>query len=1286
MSPALPDDSAFRSEIERALDELIPYEEGMRFQVLAVVLAKQKWPDLIACERKKDLGLDAYTSASLAPDRVGKVLACSISTTIEKVESDARKIQENYPDAKVLIFATPVKITNQTAQGWIDKLREKFGFELVLVTREDIVTSLMNPINVPLCRTHLGMAVAIPAAESEALQKVTEANREVAAAWFSHPRLSGKPLVALQAIRLNQAGDETGDVFSLDGLKSSLAEGRRLVLEAPAGRGKTTTLVQIAQQHIKSGQLALLVDLPEWVRSQQGILEFVARMPQFLARDVSAGTLAKLLRVEHFSFLLNGWNEVSEAQSEGAVLALRQLERNYPAAGIIVTTRTHHIAPPLPGASRLRLLPLNRAQRMEYLRSALGARAEELRLQLEGSRVLDGLTRTPLVLSEVTTLFEAGVPIPNTRAGVLGAVTQLMEQASERRDRLQRPPLTGRAQAYLAELALHMTGLGEVRVLDEEARALCRAASVRLQAANQIEKPPEPADILNSLCAHHVLERLDYPSAAYRFEHQQFQEFYAAGAIFRELQTAVTESDPATIRAFAGMFVNHPTWEQPLCMVAEKIEAQGSDPALLAEAMKAGRGLVEMALPLDPIFAADLCRLCGPIVPAHVRSELGVRLRSWYAVGDGRHRRCALAGMLASGSSEFSDVLLPLLTSDNQQVRLQTYRAWDEFHLSSLGPDWRRIVSGWGEVQRIDFIFEAMRHRWSPEIGEGFGLADPSPEVRSRAVQALSWYGGEESLIRYLESLNNDDFEGALDTLRFEGVPAPLRPRAIASYRRRLPSTSEATDRLRLLLAMASWGDTAAAGTIKSELAQFPVGRVADPVEQLLHSAANILHAVDPAWVSDWVTGRILDGSLWRDRWTSFLSNIPGALQTEIAERFGAEPLQHNVVQGLTRILLAANNPSIVNAAVLRLCDIRRGIADEAPQGNSPQWQLSHQLEHLVRSFPPETLVKGLLGAIGSRVEPVEITVAVDLLGAVGADTANLRDELPDALREGLRAYLLASLPLILQWDDFAGQAKMHLAVALARVGSPEDIQHLGQLIRADIERLRAGRAATSRRERNERTNGAHMCCANWHVDAVIRLDPGAAEAVLLELLSEPEYESEAGKGLIRLVHIHPSAAWGTRSPDYSKMWEARAGRQAAAGDEERSRRYAAAIDGRVAALLGERGASDNQESLNRRLKTLAMLIAALDGRDTAARVFSIMAIPCEWDGWTRVHAVEALFICGAPLPTEETFNVLNPTIEHTLTQGLYNEQNRGLLEHCLCLLAFVEEPSKDRPHQPGSF
>jgi hypothetical protein len=42
-----------RTDIERALDELACQEEGMRFQGLAMVLGKKRWPELIARQRRR---------------------------------------------------------------------------------------------------------------------------------------------------------------------------------------------------------------------------------------------------------------------------------------------------------------------------------------------------------------------------------------------------------------------------------------------------------------------------------------------------------------------------------------------------------------------------------------------------------------------------------------------------------------------------------------------------------------------------------------------------------------------------------------------------------------------------------------------------------------------------------------------------------------------------------------------------------------------------------------------------------------------------------------------------------------------------------------------------------------------------------------------------------------------------------------------------------------------------------------------------------------------------------
>ena len=104
--------AASRQDIERALDDMISNEEGMRFQGLAVVCGKLNWPGLIACERHNDLGLDAYLPTSLAPGGRGMGLACSVTASLSKIREDARKIKRNFSDVNVLVFATPVSITN----------------------------------------------------------------------------------------------------------------------------------------------------------------------------------------------------------------------------------------------------------------------------------------------------------------------------------------------------------------------------------------------------------------------------------------------------------------------------------------------------------------------------------------------------------------------------------------------------------------------------------------------------------------------------------------------------------------------------------------------------------------------------------------------------------------------------------------------------------------------------------------------------------------------------------------------------------------------------------------------------------------------------------------------------------------------------------------------------------------------------------------------------------------------------------------------------------------------
>jgi hypothetical protein len=136
-----------RTDVEKALDELIAEEQAFKFQGLGVVLAKQKWPRLIASERRYDLGLDAHARGDLEPDGRGMGLACSLTAEYEKIAEDATKVVENYPDVRVLVLATPGEVTKHKEKQWAEALKKEFGLDLVIMPRMDLITSLMEPWN-----------------------------------------------------------------------------------------------------------------------------------------------------------------------------------------------------------------------------------------------------------------------------------------------------------------------------------------------------------------------------------------------------------------------------------------------------------------------------------------------------------------------------------------------------------------------------------------------------------------------------------------------------------------------------------------------------------------------------------------------------------------------------------------------------------------------------------------------------------------------------------------------------------------------------------------------------------------------------------------------------------------------------------------------------------------------------------------------------------------------------------------------------------------------------------
>jgi hypothetical protein len=858
--------------------------------------------------------------------------------------------------------------------------------------------------------------------------------------------------------------------------------------------------------------------------------------------------------------------------------------------------------------------------------------------------------------------------------GVLEGAIRLHEQSQEHASHLAVAPLGGRATEYLTALALTMTESGAVTMTEERARSIISKVSVGLREHGQIASLPEPLAVINALAAHHILERMAYPAANVRFEHQQYQEFFAALMLAHRIKELAATGTEQEIVEFTKKYVNEPAWAEPLRMVAEDIGSASGTTTGDASLVKSGSLLVSRAFDCDPVFGGELSFLCGKVVWKEIGGDVSKRLRGLYEAG--KHQgEIALTGMLATGSDEFRDILLPLLSSSDQQVRLNTYRLWGDFHLSSLGPDWEKTVSGWQEEVRAEFISEMIHFGNAARVLVPFALADKSVKVKVAAISALAWIS-REAVNRLLSELDASTFEAAVRELPPEWLRAHNRPRALAVFRRLYGEASDPLQRIGLLMHSMELGEADVAGRLKEQFAKCEPTQAKQLVDFRLKHILDTIRRSDPEWVSHWVAERIVDGTLWHDHWIAYVTSVPQEMRENLLNRLETEDLQHARYGGGMSVLAAVADSAMVQKVFTKLCELRQTITSDPESRHELEWAVERQLEDLFRLFLPNVTVEGLATELTSEVEALRLIVVCRLFSRVGRENTDLRKELSDSSRHMLCAYLRKGVPVMLQQEDFSGNLKADLASALARVGEPEDIAILRELVRADIERVRRGREARAKGDRGKLGNGGVMSYSNWHTKALALLDADNADTILLEVLKEPEYERDAAGTLVQLARTpetqSPVNPFGKKR-SYDEIWEARTRLRPIGFNEERRKRYADSIRGELESVL-EEGKREGKTN-DYRVKELAKILAILDGLGSADLIFRALEVSGRFNGWQIAETLETLLFSGVTLPTHQTLGLFN-AIEEQVRPNRYNDNERFLLTKALCLLPFVDQPS----------
>jgi hypothetical protein len=1254
-------------DLGRAFDEIVANEEGLRFQRIAVRILRQTWPQIVASEPKKDLGADGIVPIQLAEDRTERVVACSLTASYAKLLADAQKIKRNFPSATILLFATPRSVSNQLQKGWKEELKNATGLNLIVFSREDLISRLLDPANAAIRDSEFGPEQGVAVDLHIIGAKIRNAAAETLKSWEAHRGIGQFPLIQLRLADISSNG-QYGEPSILDEVAQSLLQGGRIVLEASPGSGKTVTLVQLTQRLTALDATPLLIHLPQWANVDRELFDFIATaLPAFSREKIASSDLSRSIQTMPSVLLLNGWNEISSASREKMEERLRGADRDLRQIGIIVATRARSVTPPFQSAKYIGIRTVSRQERRQYLVDALGDDGARFATELDSDRALDDLTRSPFILYWAMRLRKKAIrSVPSTRMQILADVARLYEEEPDHKNAILREPLEGCAGSYLVALARQMTAVGETTVSEAGARKTCKAVRDDLFQAGQVIKDYSPAELLAALCDHHLLKRLPANEGFYDFAHQQFQDFYSATFLEEQLCLALANT---TLRdKFIAAYVNSPAWEEAFKMLAADI---GVLPVSDQGSLRASL-LVEAAMSVDLVFAATLVFLCCEQLPSNIRTQFVRKVKSWYLLGEESHQTCALAAMFGSGLSEFRDVVVPLCTSTNQQVRLNTYRSAKDFRLKVFGNDWKQTVAAWDEPARKDFIGEMITSFNMVEIGEYYALNDPSLEIRKESIRYLAWMGARDRVLAALKQLPETEIDGVLLRLHRSEIPEEMQQRISAALESKASTEQNPINRIQILLSQVEQGYEYAAELIKAELNAVRGQPFPPTAQNILGLAIRALQTFDASWTNEWLSRQVADGTLFAPQWAGIITELPVAVRDEVFLKVTTEDLK-NQEDRYIALLLTTPDLVIAQEAFRRYLIIRKELKESRPLHTDVRWTISRQLEEFFRRMPAAMVMDVLDDYLTNKLEDHSLRCTVALLNGVGRydpteqRPLDMRPELAPSALEKIRNYLKRAAVYARGLNEPDGELIAYIGSALARVGSIEDLSDLNSLIQADVARWNAVEEAAAKGQRVQRQGWSI-----WHVKSATMLAGDKADQVLIPLLSDYHYGEWVANALKDLARIDNGAFPNSRSPNiYTQFWDARQQKPSGRYDEFKRERYAAAVKSAVVRLSQE---SPTNIHL---LQKLAAVLAALDGPASADVIYQAIELPLKFSGWTRLAALEALVAGGVSVRLAAVSKVLADTLQDVRPKGYFNsDQDRDLVIGLVKLFPFSDDPA----------
>jgi len=1052
------------------------------------------------------------------------------------------------------------------------------------------------------------------------------------------------------AIALTLEVDGLSDPVSTSALATALTTLDDLILVAPPGMGKTTTLFQIAEAVLANSNAApIVIPLGDWSTDGAALLESVLKRPAF--RGISEDDLRAVAAKPGVILLLDGWNELDAAARKRVAVQVSRLQAELPELGLLISTRKQALDVPVNG-TRINLLPLSETQQLDIAKALRGDAGVRMVDQARRTAGVRELVSIPLYLTALLALPE-GAPFPTTKEEVLRRFVAVHEEDTQRAEVLAEV-MHGLHHRFLEDLAATATRAANTTIAETVARKTVSETDAALVAEGQITEKLQPNTVLEALVSHHVLMRIGDP-AGYSFQHQQFQEWYASHFVERLILASI--GDAASRDKLKADVLNQPAWEESILFACERL-TRGD----LRQQEACGAAILD-AFDVDPILAAEMIFRSTDAIWARVGSTIQGRIGRWHTHGKVDR---ALCFMISSGRPEFFNEVWPLITHENDHVNLSALRAGRRFRPSLLGSDAAKRIAALSPNVRKRVLHEIVTNSGMDglDLAAAITKDDPDPEVKEIVINALAFRRADRHVAVVLRCADEKTFDlVARNDLVDEATDEHVKKGIEAARGRQRKGGVSTYDRLRTIIH--AQGNEDLSGELTAIIAEMEIDKKRDAEVQLLYEARNRYSRA----IADGLLQRVRAGRTLLYGADDLLASAGFSLEDDaLLELALSETSRHD-----DRAEAAASvlGPQAVGRMIETVFESEKHLRDASGKYDESAGDRYHDLLDRIGHTPGASLVTAVR-ARSAKAGNEEM-----------ADLAELISRHPDGENDRGRPFDADSLSAIsalaedwgnrmLASDDATRSQLASIATLASRAPSVGLLRLLKRLLDENLCRYRAFReeAKATGWQRGKVTDEARNPHTHEYQRAFYAIQAPETTALMREYLHDEHFGQLAAQVLAAQWTATNEPSDGQRfryGVEFSRVEERRAAR---ASDPAATSAEADTIFSAIEPLIADEATEDQKKHAI----ALGVVAARLPHGQRDATIQKLISLAPRG---ARAALLQNLILSGESIDIELVKNGLAEVFEAAKAQSWILSENGYELKEWLRLLPFANPPAE---------